>query len=125
MAPGALPSGLSRDPDVERRRLTRWSLYLAPAGLVWVYAVGLVGWLLRVKNADRGGVALTDHGVAGWVGIVSMELVGIAPAVLGGWFAVRALRLGARWGAWVGLVLNAVVVALVVGGWVASIGVTA
>jgi hypothetical protein len=114
---------VSADPDVEARRLTRWSMYMLPVTLVWTYLLGLVTWLLWIKIPDRAGesVALTDGGAVGWVAMILLNVLGVVPAVLGGWFAVRALRLGARWGARAGLALNSAAVMLSMVGWIASL----
>lgn len=114
---------VSADLNVEAKRLTRWSLYMLPVTIVWTYLLGLVTWLLWIKIPDRAGesVALTDYGATGWVAMILLNVLGVAPAVLGGWFAVRALRLGARWGARVGLALNGAVVVYVMVGWIASL----
>jgi hypothetical protein len=123
MSPVVPPSDVRADVGVEARRLTRWSLYMLPATVVWMGVLGLLMWAAWIKNPNRAGesVALTDYGVVGWVVMILVNVLGIVPAVLGGWFAVRALRLGARRGALVGLVLNVVVVALVTVNWIASV----
>lgn len=117
------PSDLRVDVGVEARRLTRWSLFMLPVTVVWVYALGGLTWLLWIKIPDRAGesLALTDYGVVGWVAMILLNVLGILPAVLGGWFAVRALRLGARRGAVAGLALNGVVVVLSTATWIATL----
>ena len=123
MSPVVPPSDVRADVGVEARRLTRWSLYMLPVTFVWMYALGLVTWLLWIKIPNRAdeSVALTDYGIVGWVAMILFNLLGILPAVVGGWFAVRALRLGARRGALVGLALNGVVGVLSTANWIASV----
>ncbi len=89
---------------------------MLPTFAVAFIVVGLIGWLVLMPllGLNEGGLLLMAGGVAGWTAEIVSDLLVAAPAVAGAWFAVAALRSGGRLGAWAGLALNALLVALVI-----------
>lgn len=95
---------------------TRRSLWMLPAFLAAFVVTSYVGEyvVLPWLGLGEGDLMLMERGVAGWVSEVTFALVLAAPAVVGVVFAVAALRHSGRWAAWVGLTVNALLVALVI-----------
>jgi hypothetical protein len=106
-------------------RATRRSLLMVPTGLfVWL-ATGLVGlWWMDLLGLNEGDVLLMDRSVAGWVAEVVLVVAALAAPALGVRFAALALRHGAAWVAWLGLVLNGALLVLVLYGFVDDIRMT-
>lgn len=95
------------------QRLTRWSLLMIVVYLMWAIALGFFGSLVLMPWLDlsEGSLLLMAGGVAGWVAQIGMTVLLIAPIVVGMVLAVKAVRRGGRWTAWLALGLNAVVIA--------------
>jgi hypothetical protein len=102
------------DPKVAR--WTRWSLWMLPTFLVAFLVTSIVGEYVMLPwlGLNEGDLMLMDRGMAGWVSEVAFALVLVTPAVFGVIFAIAALRRSGRWPAWVGLILNALLVAFVI-----------
>lgn len=101
------------------QKVTMWthrSLWMLPTFLAVFLVTSLVGEyvLLPWLGLHEGDLMLMERGVAGWTSEIAFALVLIAPAVTGVVMAIAALRHSGRRGAWVGLVLNALLVAFVV-----------
>lgn len=94
----------------------RRSLWMLPVFLAAFLVTSFVGEyvVLPWLGLDEGNLMLMERGGAGWVSEIAFALVLIAPAVAGVTFAIAALHHSGRWAAWVGLILNALLVALVV-----------
>jgi hypothetical protein len=97
-------------------RWTRWSLWMLPTFLAVFVVTSFVGEYVMLPwlGLNEGDLMLMERGVAGWVSEVAFALVLIAPPVFGVTLAVAALRHSGRWPAWLGLTLNALLVAFVI-----------
>jgi hypothetical protein len=86
---------------------------MLPLYLVWAVALAFFGSLVLMPWLDlaEGGLLLMAGGVAGWVAEIGMTLLLIAPPVVGVVLAVKAVRRGGRWTAWLALGLCAVLIA--------------
>ena len=95
---------------------TRRSLWMLPIFLAVFLVTSLVGEYVMLPwlGLHEGDLMLMECGVAGWASEIAFALVLVAPAVTGVVFAVAALRHSGRWAAWLGLVLNALLVAFVI-----------
>lgn len=95
---------------------THRSLWMLPTFLVVFLVTSFVGEYVMLPwlGLHQGDLMLMERGVAGWASEVAFALVLIAPPVVGVAFAIAALRRSGRWAAWVGLTMNALLVALVV-----------
>jgi hypothetical protein len=80
----------------------------------------MLPWL----GLHEGDLMLMERGVAGWASEIVFALLLLAPAALGLVFAVAALRHSGRWPAWVGLVLNAILIVIVVYSFVDAVHMT-
>lgn len=98
------------------RDWTHRSLWMLPTFLAVFAVTGLVGEYLMLPwlGLNEGDLMLMQRGVAGWASEVGFALVQVAPAVVGVAFAIAALRHSGRVAAWVGLALNALLVAFVI-----------
>jgi phosphoglycerol transferase MdoB-like AlkP superfamily enzyme len=95
------------------QRLTSWSLLMVVVYLMWAAALGFFGSLVLMPWLDlpEGSLLLMAGGVTGWVAEIGMTVLLIAPIVVGVALAVKAVRRGGRWTAWLALGLNAVLIA--------------
>ena len=111
---------LNPSPPTPRRReestrLTRRALWMFPAFVVVYFVTSFVGLYLvfPMLGLQEGDIFLFANSVAGWTAaVIGWLLLGAAP-VAGVTYAVMALRRGAHLGAWVGLVVNALLMLLV------------
>ena len=108
----------SKGPAIARAgedvRLTRWALWMVPGFAAVYFATSLVGLYLvfPLLGLNEGDIFLFARDAAGWaVSVVGWLLLACAP-VAGLVLASRALRHGGRAGAWIALVLNAVLLLL-------------
>ena len=108
------PSG-ARARDRQASRWTRRSLQMLPVFLGVFVVTSLVSEYLVLPwlGLSEGDLMLMERGVAGWSCEIGFALVLVAPAVAGVGSAVAALRSTSRPAAWVGLVLNAILVGFV------------
>lgn len=88
------------------------SLLMLPALLVSLLVAAVVGYGLMAAMDLEDGAMLYDQGAVGWVAAVALNLLIAVPQVLGMLFGMRARRLGAVRIGTVGLVINAIVIAL-------------
>lgn len=97
----------------DARQLTRWSLLMLPVYLVWALGLAMVGSMILMPMLDlsEGDLLLMAGGVAGWAAEILMGLAMAAPVIVGVVLAVKGLRRGGSWVAWVALGLNALLVA--------------
>ena len=102
--------------DQKATRWTRRSLWMLPTFLVVFLVTSFVGEYVMLPwlGLNEGDLMLMERGVAGWASEVAFAVVLVAPAVVGVTFAIAALRHSSRWSAWVGLILNALLVAFVI-----------
>jgi hypothetical protein len=104
-------------PDTESARLTRWSWAMLPAFAVIWLATGLFSlWALGWFGLVEGDLILMAHSVGAWVLDVVLWVISLSAPVAGVVFAVSALRRGGKWGAWVGLAVNTLLILVVVYG---------
>lgn len=109
--------GIAAHPDAESARLTRGSWAMVPAFVVIWFAIGLFSlWALGWFGLVEGDMILMAHSVGAWVLDVALWLITVSAPVAGVVFAVKALRRGGKWGAGVGLALNALLILVVVYG---------
>ncbi len=110
-----VPGGTA-DSHQRPTRWTLWSLWMLPTFLAVFVVTSFVGEYVMLPwlGLSEGDLMLMERGVAGWASEVAFALVLVAPAVLGMRFAAAALRHSGRWLAWVGLILNALLVAFVI-----------
>jgi hypothetical protein len=66
--------------------------------------------VLALLGLNEGDLWLMERGIAGWTAEILFTLVLVSAPVAGAWLAATALRHGGRWGAWLGLVLNALLI---------------
>lgn len=109
------PPEITAGPSPRTARLTRWSLLMLPTFVIVYLVTSVIGLylVLGLLGLSEGDLFLMQRGVAGWVMEVLFALLLVAAPVAGVWFAGAALRRRGRWGAWVGLVLNGLLVLLV------------
>lgn len=112
----APPPGRTAASD---QKVTRWaqrSLWMLPVFLVAFLVTSFIGEYVMLPwlGLHEGDLMLMERGVAGWTSEIAFGLVLVAPAVTGVVFAIAALRTSGRWTAWVGLALNAILVAFVI-----------
>jgi hypothetical protein len=83
------------------------------AYVMWAIALGFFGSLVLMPwlGLAEGDLLLMAGGAAGWVAQTGMTLLLVAPVVVGLVLAVKAVRRGGRWAAWLGLGLNAILIA--------------
>jgi hypothetical protein len=92
-----------------------WSLLMVPVFLVvFVVASSLETAAMHAFGLSKGDLLLMAHSASAWVVFVLLLALLASPLVLGMWFAYRAVRDTGGWPGWVGLVLNAALLAPVV-----------
>lgn len=107
--------GAATHPNHRVAGLTRWSLLMVPIFVVvWTVLDVLSLWVLELLDLHEGDLFLMQRGFAGWATQVLFFLVAAIAPVVGVWLAVAALRGRGKWHAWVGLVLNALAIVLLV-----------
>jgi hypothetical protein len=111
------PSPSTESPRLEDpTRLTRRSLWMIPTFVVVYFVTSFVGLyvIFPLLGLNEGDVFLFAHNPAGWItAVVGWVLLAAAP-VAGVWLATLALRRGARSGAWLAMIANAIVTLFVV-----------
>jgi hypothetical protein len=96
-------------PDEQAHRLTRrayWMLATFVGAYIVTSFVGLYV-VIPLLGLSEGDLFLFARDVAGWAFEILFLLLVLSPLALGVVFAARALRHGARAGAWTALLLNA------------------
>lgn len=101
------------------QKVTEWthrSLWMLPIFVVVFLVTSFVGEYVMLPwlGLHEGDLMLMERGVAGWASEVGFALALVAPAVVGVVYAITALRHSGRVAAWVGLILNALLVAFVI-----------
>jgi hypothetical protein len=101
--------------QVIRRRPTHlalWSLLMVPAFLaLFVVASSIEAAAIRSFGLSKGDLLLMAHCASAWVVFMLLLALMASPLVLGMWFAYRAVRGAGGWPGWVGLALNAALLA--------------
>jgi hypothetical protein len=89
---------------------------MLPTFLVVFLVTSFVGEYVMLPwlGLNEGDLMLMERGVAGWACEIGFAIALAAPAAVGVTFAVAALRHSSRWPAWVGLIVNALLLALVI-----------
>jgi hypothetical protein len=90
----------------------RWSLLMAPVFLVVFVAASYIETAaMHAFGLSEGDLLLMAHSAAAWIVFVLLLTLLASPLVLGMWFAYRGVRGAGGWPGWVGLVLNAALLA--------------
>ena len=109
------PSGTAAT-DQKAAMRTHRSLWMLPVFFGAFLVTSVIGEYVMLPwlGLNEGDLMLMERGVAGWASEIAFALVLVAPVVVGVVDAIAALRRSGGWLAWVGLTLNALLVAWVI-----------